>query len=366
MRYCSRPVARFVPFLVVLTLCMGSLGCGQARSESARPTKADQPTLVATVLAEGGALEDSWTYVGETRALMAAELGAGVAGEVREVNARVGDRVAAGQRLVRVDERLARAQMRAARANRAVSDEELAQAQRDLERAERLGETILPEAELEQTQTRTQTLNSRTESLRAAVAQSKERLRLHRVDAPFDGTISARHVDPGDWVQPGDPVLEIVAEDRVEVIVSAAPELSPHVDSGTAVTLRHERGTVEGKVLGVVRALDPVTRTITVRVVPDAPAPWLLVGASVDVDFAVVRRGEGVIVPRDAVVAGAVNTRVIEVVDGAAQPVVVEVLATAGDRALVTGDGLAVGDTVVVRGNERLRPGERVTVGEGS
>jgi hypothetical protein len=41
----------------------------------------------------------------------------------------------------------------------------------------------------------------------------------------------------------------------------------------------------------------------------------------------------------------------------------VEVVVQAGDHALVRGEGLAAGQRVVTRGNERLRPGEAVTEG---
>lgn len=356
------------PFHRLAVLVLAATGaCNQARSEApARDEPSERPALVEVGTVQPGVLTDRWVYVGQVQPLMEARVAAGVAGEVRDVNVRVGDPVQRGDRLVRIDSRLAKARMAAARANRAMSKEELAQAERDLRRAEALGESIVPEVEIEQSATRTQTLASRSQSLEAAVREAREQLRLHRVDAPFDATVAARHVDPGDWVQPGDPVLDLVAEDRVEVIVDAAPELAPHVEVGGAVTLRHERGTVTARILGVVRALDPITRTIKIRVVPDEPATWLLVGAAVDAEFPVERRGEGVVVSRDAVVTGAVDSRVIEVVDGKARSVTIEILATADDRALVRGEGLDPGDTVVVRGNERLRPGQAVTLDTGA
>jgi multidrug efflux pump subunit AcrA (membrane-fusion protein) len=113
-----------------------------------------------------------------------------------------------------------------------------------------------------------------------------------------------------------------------------------------------------------VRALDPTTRTAKLRLVPEEVPPWLMAGSSVEVAFAIERDGEGVVVPRDALVLGAVDTRVFEVVDGQAQPIVVEVVATANEEALVVGSGLEVGDQVVIRGNERLRPGQAVRITE--
>ena len=52
----------------------------------------------------------------------------------------------------------------------------------------------------------------------------------------------------------------------------------------------------------------------------------------------------------------------LKIVDGAAMSVEIEVLATADDDALVSGEGLAIGDVVITRGNERVRSGQVVRV----
>ena len=340
------------------------VACGRANSEGPGEAQGEGPALVVTEAIRPGELVDSWTFVGEVRPLLEARLAAGAAGEVREVRVREGDKVVRGQALLQLDSRLARARLAAAQAGRSQGAEELEQARRDLERAQRLGETILPEAEIEQDQSRATALQSRREQLKATEQQVREELRLHKVDAPFDGVVAARHVDPGDWVQPGDPVLDLVASERVEVLVNASVDLVAHIGHGDRATLQRGGEQVEAEVLGVVPALDPITRTIKVRLVPVDEREWLLPGLPLDVVFSVDRSGEGVVVSRDALVVGPVNTRVVRVVDGKAELVVVQVVATADDRALVRGQGLVVGDPVVVRGNERLRPGQDVMVAE--
>jgi len=113
-----------------------------------------------------------------------------------------------------------------------------------------------------------------------------------------------------------------------------------------------------------VNVLDPQTRTIRVRLQPVEVPEWLLAGSAVDVVFDVTRGDERSLrVPRDAVVVGAAGARrVVRVVDGKASLLPVEVLAQSSERALILGDGISVGDEVVVRGNERLRPDQAVEV----
>ena len=74
---------------------------------------------------------------------------------------------------------------------------------------------------------------------------------------------------------------------------------------------------------------------------------------------------DAVIVPRDALVLGAVDIRVILVEDGHAKPVLVELEASTADEALIRGPGLSPGVELVTRGNERLRPGQSIRRIEG-
>ena len=102
---------------------------------------------------------------------------------------------------------------------------------------------------------------------------------------------------------------------------------------------------------------------MTLRLAPKAEEPWLLAGAAVDVKLsATVEQKGALVIPRDALVYGAVGQNVVKVVDGKTAPVPVSIVAKGRDAVLAVGDGLAEGDTVVVRGNERLMPGQPITI----
>ena len=350
-----------------LAALLVALGCQVSASEasSGDATKREPPPArVVVAKVRDGELIDRWTFLGEAQSLARAELAAGADGTVSEVAARVGDRVEAGALLVRLDTRLAKARVKAARSARTENRSDLEQAKRDGARAQSLGGGIIPEAEIERDVTRAQSLGARGDRLRAAEREAKVQLGRHRVVAPFDGVIAARYVDPGDWVGPGDAVLELVDDQHTEVIVSVSAELIARVKQGDVARVGGPAGTIDAKVQGIVRALDTTTRTAKLRLVPEETPPWLLPGTSVDVEFKVDRSGEGLIVPRDALVPGPVEVRVMRVVDGTAQPLVVKVVATADTEALVRAETLQAGDVLVVRGNERLRPGQAVEIVE--
>ncbi|MFV8751878.1 efflux RND transporter periplasmic adaptor subunit [Nannocystaceae bacterium ST9] len=367
----------FRPTALLLALLVPTLsGCGQAPEPAAPQEQPPAPVEVAK--AEVGVLTEDWVFVGQVRSLRAAELAPGAGGEVIMIEVREGDRVEVGQVLVELDERAAKARLRAARSSQRESDRELAQALRDAKRVQSLGGAIVPEAEIERETSRADTLEARKRRYGAEVEAVRAEIDDHRIVAPFTGVIATRLVDLGQWVDPGETVLELISVDEVELLVDVRPELVAHLRVGGKASVRpptsvggRTRDSVGAEVLGVVPSLDPSTRTVKVRLAPSEPRAWLMPGASVDVAFPVAldtatasdpEAGDAVIVPRDALVLGAVDTRVLEVVEGAAKPIQVEVLASAGERALVRGPGLRAGAVVVTRGNERLRPGQSVRV----
>jgi RND family efflux transporter MFP subunit len=354
---------------------------------------ATPPALVEVASVRTGNIDERWVFLGTARSLADATLAAGAAGEVIEVGVREGDHVDAGKILVLTDDSLTRARYSSAKATRAARRSELEQAERDRKRAQQLGEVVVPRSEIEGAEARARSLESQTSALGASVREQKAALDRHFVRAPFAGTVRTRLVDPGDWVNVGDPVLELFAEGQLEVLVDASADLAAYVQEGGKAQLVSGEHTAEAEIRGVVRALDPVTRTIKLRVMPKDPASasWLVPGASVDVAFEISRGGDGVVVPRDALVQGPVDTKVVRVVpassaeaagsaaaaaSGGAAPsapagsgevaeqVVVEIVALGEREAIVRAKGgqtLTAGDTVVIRGNERVRPGQAVT-----
>jgi RND family efflux transporter MFP subunit len=316
---------------------------------------------VEVAAAREGQLSDTWTVLGEVRALERAELAAGASGAVKSVAAREGDAVGEGALLVEVDPDLAVAELAAARAETARLEAELTLAKQTLARVGRVADGVLAASEVEQTETRVTALGAQLEGAKAAERLAGARLGRHRVRAPFDGVVARRHVDPGDWVDPGVPVLDFVRADSVEVVVDAPLDLASRVRVDDVVRLA---GQATGRIVGVVPALDPTSRTAPIRVAPDGPIEGTVPGSPVQVGFDVAMSG-GVIVPRDAVVPGPTESRVFKVVDGTARPVGVRALANTADEVLVEvlgGATLAAGDRLVVRGNERLRPDQAVTV----
>jgi RND family efflux transporter MFP subunit len=310
-----------------------------------------------------GSVQAQWSFLGDVRALKRAKLAAGGSGEVREVLVRVGDHVKKGELLVEIDPSLAAARVRAAQASKKAGAAELERAQRDAERLTGAGPDIAAAAEIEQATSEQKRAVAERKRLKAAEAEAQAQLGRHRVRAPFDGVVAKRSVDPGDWVDPGVEVIELVDDQGVEVLVSTPPDLAPYLEADDKALFRYNGASVPATIVGVVRALDEESRTIRVRLVPDEPAAWLLPGAAIDVLLTIERsEPDAVVIPRDALVYGIANVHVVKVNEEHAEPIPVEIVARGRDEVLVRGESLAPGDVVVTRGNERVFPGQPLTI----
>ncbi len=331
-------------------------GCGAGAADA--PASAPPPAPVEVAAVRDGGLSADWTVPGDVRALERADLAAGAEGSVTTVAVREGDRVDAGTVVAEIDPAMVLAEHASASASLQAATARRDRARSNLERIRAVKGGVLAVDEIDAAEAELAVREAEVAQAEAAVRLAAARRARHQLVAPFTGTVAARSVDVGDWVSPGAPMLQLVRVDGVEVVVDAPADLARAVAPGDAVQLPGS----SGHVAGVVPALDLATRTARVRVVPDDVAAFVP-GSTVDVTFAVQRSG-GLVVPRDAVVESADELRVFRVVEGHAQPVRVQLLASAAEELLVEADGLSVNDLLVVRGNERLRPDQAVTVVE--
>ncbi|MBI2373947.1 MAG: efflux RND transporter periplasmic adaptor subunit [Deltaproteobacteria bacterium] len=347
-----------------LVLGLVYASCGKAEGDAAIPKpsekKQERPALVEVAEVRRGAMADTWRFIGDVRPVHRAVFSAGASGAITRVLVDVGDRVQKGRLMVEIDPATSEAAAEGARASVARGNEVLAQARREADRLAGLDDHTVPAIELERAKSRVKQLEAEQGALAATLAAALAELQLHKVTAAFEGVVSKRAAQLGAWVRPGDPVVELVSADRLEVFVDASKDLARRIELGQIVKLAHP-GSGELEVAGIVPALDPATRTALVRLTPSEKTR-LVPGDVVSVEFAIDLSGDGFVVPEDALVVSPSESRVVRVAGTNAEHLRVQVLARASDRVLVFAEGLREGDRVVTRGNERLRPGQLIEV----
>lgn len=199
--------------------------------------------------------------------------------------------------------------------------------------------------------------------LQAAQARERytgKRLQHCVIRAPADGVVAKRLLEVGEWADTGAAVITLM-DPRLLVVQSWVPaNILPFVRPGTALKLD-----VEGRVFqATVRIQVPVTdsrsRLYELRIQPQTDT--LRIGQSVRVAVPVAMPEPVLVVPRDALVLrrDAISVIRINGQDIAEQIPVTTGLAS-GSLIEVKGD-LQAGDRVVIRGGERLRGGQAVSL----
>jgi len=188
------------------------------------------------------------------------------------------------------------------------------------------------------------------------------------VRAPYSGVISKRHIEVGAYVNLGDPLVTLVDDAHLEIEADVPANRTPALLAGTRLKA-YINGTQEiaARVRAVVPEENPQTRTRTVRFVPEFPLgiSGLASNQSVTLQLPAGNDGTVVTVHKDAILSRKGKTLVFLVQGSKAVMRPVRLGEAVGIRFIVN-SGLAPGDKVVVRGNERLLPGQAIRIREPS
>ena len=202
---------------------------------------------------------------------------------------------------------------------------------------------------------------ARVLSAEADIAEARYRLERAEIRAPFSGTVLDVVTNPGEYIASGAPIVQLLDTSTLEVEASVPSRYVGSVAEGAAVTAETQGGAALALMVRALLPLeDPATRTRPVRFVSEnGELKGAAVGESITVNIPAGDERQVLAVPKDALVQGARGWMVFIDEDGTAQPRPVEIGAAVG-RWFEVVSGLAEGDLVVVRGNERLRPGQPI------
>lgn len=197
---------------------------------------------------------------------------------------------------------------------------------------------------------------------KSRLAQIEDQLSRTRINAPFNGIIVERLMMPGERVDTGKIVVRIVDQQHLEVIARAPLEYYSYVRPGQQLELRTGPITATGVVRTVVAVGSENTHQFELRL--DIESNRFPVGQTLRVSIPTSSAREALVVPRDALVLRPEGVTVFVLdQDKKAKRVAVSTGIGAGELIEVIGD-IHDGDTVIIRGNERLRPGQSVTIME--
>lgn len=344
-----RLLTRVITFVVAAT----SLSFAQGRAAVVSVQKVEMRTLAETV-----------PVFAEVITARDGNVAGRVAGNVEAVSVLAGTRVEAGDLLVELNDELLKIQAAQSEAQLAEAETgiETARARVDrariaLDRIEALrGGTSFSQGRFDDAQARKKSAESR-------LAETRYQLDRSKILAPFSGVVLEVNTIPGAFIQAGTPVVRLLYTDAFEVQANVPSRYTAFLAPGQVVTANTETGAeLQLELRALLPVEDPSTRT---RAVLFAAAELsamndAAVGQSLTVEIPVGAARDVLSVPKDALVQGRGGWTVFVAAEDQAQPRPVTLGVPLGDRYEVL-SGLQSGDLVVVRGNERLRPGQAIS-----
>jgi RND family efflux transporter MFP subunit len=287
--------ARLALLLAVLT---GLSACGGA----APPLPAaavDPPLPTLRVARETSARERSWDGVVE--AVNQATLSAQTGGRVLELPFDVNDYVEAGEVVVRFTDVEQQSGRRRAEAALAAAQAAATEAEAEFRRiAEVYERRLVSRAQYDQATARRDAGRAQLEAARAALRESGEQVDYTVIRAPYTGILTERHVEVGETVRPGQPLVSglSLAQLRVAVEVPQSDVEAIRRHGRAAVLLADGRRVAAQRVV-VFPFADPKTHSFRVRVELPETDTGLQPGMTVKTAF-MLGEGERLSVPQSA------------------------------------------------------------------
>jgi multidrug resistance efflux pump len=216
-------------------------------------------------------------------------------------------------------------------------------------------------------------LRARKQAALEEVNRLEDMRKKYTIRAPFNGFVTAKLTEVGAWVSRGDPVVEIVHLDQVDIRVAVPETYITHVHIGNRALVRLESTSetvIVGKVTRIVPLADRRSRTFPVIIRLDNPATngnhLMKAGMLAHVTIGVGQEKSVLTVPKDALVLDGKSCSIMVIEKNVARAVAVQ-LGVAIDSSIQVVDptnSLREGQFVVTRGNERLRDQQPVKIVE--
>jgi RND family efflux transporter MFP subunit len=253
---------------------------------------------------------------GTVEAVSRATVSAQTAGRVAELPYDVNDFVEAGAVIVRLTDTEQRAALERAQAALDEAGARVSEASQELELVSSMYRSqTVQRARVDQAKANRDAALGRLDAARSAVAAAQEQLANTQIKAPSEWIVAERHVQIGELVTPGQPLMSGLSLDSLRVKVSVPQSmLEPIRKIGRAFVYVGEQRMAGGKVTFYPIA-DPVSNTFTVRVNLPARSATLYPGMFIKVGF-VVGETQRLLIPAAAVVERSELTGVYVVEDG--------------------------------------------------
>ncbi len=353
---------------------------GLAGASAAGPAMAQREAMLVRVDAvKRVPLSQTVPVIGRLVAQQVGVVAARINGPVTAFKVEVGDRIEAGQVIAVLSAAalvarrdLYAGKLNEAKAELAIKKAELTLARLDHKRLEKLKKSAaFNQARFDDARQKVAIAQAKVRQAETAIEGANADLELAGINlynaeirAPYPGVVTDRLTEAGAYVKVGDPVIRMIGDRTWEIEADVPFQHLAGLERGVVVGLQLDDGTRHSAVVrAVVPSENPRTRTRAVRFDPNIGETKRLLAheQSVTLEIPTGPARRVLSVHKDAIVKRRGLDVVFVVAGDGVEARTVELGVAVGGRFEVL-SGLSEGDQVVVRGNERLRPGAKVRV----
>jgi RND family efflux transporter MFP subunit len=219
---------------------------------------------------------------------------------------------------------------------------------------------------LEQTLSDHEVALAELDAAKAQLALINDNLEKTNVSAPFNGYVTERYKMPGEHVKIADEVLHLVGIENIEIEASAPLMYVRYVQKGTELTVKNRDYQAITNVSSLVSVGTGQSRQFIMRLAinqqdsTETGQRYWIPGMAVRVSVPTKEKVSSLVIPRDAMVIRRDGIYVFRVKDdNTVERIQVTTGAAAGENIAISGE-IKDGDKIVIRGNERLIPGQEV------
>lgn len=364
--------------IALFGLGIAGMGWLQRPAPATRSASAPAPVTVTVTQVEQRDVPHLARGIGSVRSLNSVTLRSQIDGILTETPFEEGQRVERGALLARIDDRAIRATLAQARADKARNVAQRNAAQLDLARYKDLyrKDQAIPRQTVDQAAALVEELEAAIAANEATIAAAEVQLSYTRIVSPLSGRVGLRRVDPGNLVRAADTegLVTVTQLDPIAVVFSLPQDMLPrirtllHGAAPVAVTAMDRDGgqaLATGRLAFIDNQIDPATGTIRLKAEFPNAEERLWPGQFVTVELPVGNSPAAMVVALKAVQLGIDGSFVYRVVGDKVEAVPVSVGYQNEDIAVIE-SGLALGDTVVLDGQSRLKPGATVRIAGGT
>lgn len=296
------------------------------------------------------------TAVGSLSAVDQVAVSTEVAGIIKSINFTSGERVAAGDTLIELDNDVDQSELEGLNAQAELARIEFERAQ-----------NLLAESAISQSQF--DEARARLDSATAAVRTQQARLRQKTIRAPFDGVLGIRDLSVGEFLAPGTNVVELRRLSPIYADFTLPERFTPDISRGQSVEIRTSAydDVFTGTIAVIDTGITEDTRSISIRATLENANERLRPGMFARVTVLEPTSRDVLTIPRTAInfnTYGDFVLRINETEQGLVSERVQISTGEVRDGRVEVESGLEQGDRIVATGTVKVRPGQPVTIDE--